>query len=237
MTGSDIENLWELQRLDLHCNKLRRRLEQPSRQVAHDEALALAKQELRRLKKAESRQEELTKLVRQGELEVATYQAQVKELEAVLYGGAITNSRDLAGMARKLAGVKAAQSKLEDELLVAMQELETVQQTATAARKRAKVLTRHYKEKQAELTEEITKVQQALDDYSQQRRDLAEYIAPDWLSRYEKLSRKLPDAVAKAEGNKCGACRLPLPSALVSQAAAQENPTYCEGCGRLLYVP
>ncbi len=234
---TEVGKLWRLQQLDLTRKKLQQQLEQSAEQTAYEETQTAAKHILRQLKENEKALGELQKQVRLGELELADLEAHIKEAEAALYGGAIANPRELASIEKKLALMRTKRDKQEESLLNSMQDMETLQSLVNEQRQEAETKTGQYKSARTELAARTSQLQQELAGTVQQRQSVAATVEPTWLSRYEKLGQQRPDVIATVEGAVCGACRLTLPQGLINQAAAGARPTYCEGCGRLLYMP
>lgn len=236
MSATQISKLWQLQQLDLQRRKLQQQLAQPKHQAEHDQAQAAARQALQKLKACENTIDELQKKIRRAELDLAAVEAEIKESETSLYGGSITNSRELSAREQKLAQARSKRSRQEDALLTMMQELETYQQSAAKQRAQAKELTRRFKTAQASLIDETAQLRQELEQATIRRQQLADTVDPVWLARYTKMQQQRPDAIALLEGASCGACHVLLPNGLINQTGGDE-PTYCESCGRLLCLP
>jgi predicted nucleic acid-binding Zn-ribbon protein len=229
-----VKTLWQLQQLDTEINKLQRKLDQPQHKAAYDKIHNEAGQSLRKFKKDEQSVEELQKRTRRGELELASLEAQIKDAETALYSGTTTNSRELAGIERKLATAREQRGKQEEDLLVTMQDTEIAQKALLTQKREARELTSQYKEAKAKLENEVTKLQGDLEQVTQKRQELAATVDPAWLTRYDKWRQQRPDAIALIEGSYCGVCHVLLPNGLISQAQTSDKPAYCESCGRIL---
>jgi predicted nucleic acid-binding Zn-ribbon protein len=69
----------------------------------------------------------------------------------------------------------------------------------------------------------------------EERRQLAESLAPSQLRTYERTVARRRPAVAKVVNGTCSGCRLPLPSRLL-QEARQDQLVTCENCERILLL-
>jgi predicted nucleic acid-binding Zn-ribbon protein len=237
MGATEAGKLLQLQQLDIRQKKLQQQLELPASRSIADKAELGAKQALQKLKKAEDALAALHKQVRSGELSLATVNAEIKDAEAMLYGGAVTNSRELGNIEHKLASAREKRGIQEEDLLNAMEEQETLQAEATRLRQQATQLTGEYKTAQAIQSEELKRLRNDIEQVSSKRGAVVAAVEPFWLSLYERLTQKRTDVIAELDGASCGACHVEQPPALVQQANAGIKPTYCESCGRLLCVP
>ena len=69
-----------------------------------------------------------------------------------------------------------------------------------------------------------------------QQAELKNAIAPDLFDRYKKLAETVhPVFVPLENGNRCGGCRMEMPSAMVASKIAEKGLMRCEHCGRIIY--
>ncbi|MCM1289358.1 MAG: C4-type zinc ribbon domain-containing protein [Corallococcus sp.] len=69
-----------------------------------------------------------------------------------------------------------------------------------------------------------------------QQAELKSSIDSDLFDRYKKLSETVhPVFVPLENGNRCGGCRMEMPSAMVASQMAEKGLMRCENCGRIIY--
>lgn len=66
--------------------------------------------------------------------------------------------------------------------------------------------------------------------------ELKNAIEPNLFDRYKKLAETVhPVFVPLEDGNRCGGCRMDMPSAVVAAQMAEKGLMRCEHCGRIIY--
>lgn len=235
---TDLDRLWQLQLLDAELSKLRQQLEgHPLRSQLEQGRRDLAELE-RRVGELERRMPELRLRVRQGELEVRSLQEQVTALEGRLFGGQASHPKELQSLQARLEQGRRRLGELEEQVLQAMLELDECQGDLQGYSQRRREL----QEQVDRLAEQWSAVErellQALGQLEQRHREVADRIThPGWLSRYHRL-REAKDgrAVSPVDGERCGACGVPLPTLLLESLRRRDRLVACEICGRILYL-
>ena len=235
--GGRLEALLEVQQHDTAVDRLvYRRAHLPER-----EELAAAGVRARgvreRLSALRDRREEV--LGRQAKLEgtIAGAGERIKEIEARLYSGQVTATRDIMAMTAEVESLKARRSSLEDDLLAAMEEDEPLAVDAAALEAAAAAL----EAEAARIRVAIAEAEQVIDaEMAVEEGARAGHAAsvPDTLlATYEKLRAKLGGVgAARLVGASCSGCHLTLPVQAVARIK-REPPdalVQCEQCGRIL---
>ncbi len=151
-----------------------------------------------------------------------------------LYGGEVTNTRELSGLEAEAEALARRLSQLEDQMLDLMLEADEAGQLYEVKNARQASLeaghaesVRHLKIEEADLMAEVS-VRRG--EIEQMRRGLP----ADLLGRYDALKgRKGGKAVARVRRGTCAACGVQLPTHVVQKARQGEELT-CTSCGRLL---
>lgn len=168
--------------------------------------------------------------------EIETVAQKRKGVDATLYGGSVTNARELQDLSEEIAALGRRITQLEDRDIELMEQLEPIEAHLTelvAARdQRRNVLD----DAELRLTAAEAELAVDLDTETKARRDTAAQVPADLLAEYDSLrGGRGGIGVAKLIGTQCGGCHLTLSA--VEAARIRKHPddvTHCEECGRLL---
>jgi predicted nucleic acid-binding Zn-ribbon protein len=88
-----------------------------------------------------------------------------------------------------------------------------------------------------ELQEEVfgMEVDDALAKLDQKIGEMEESLEPGVRHRYKRLAGRRTRVVVPVIGGTCYGCFVSVPTALTSDAARNDELSFCEGCGRFLY--
>jgi predicted nucleic acid-binding Zn-ribbon protein len=231
----ELSKLWQLQQLDLKLDKLQDRLNQPHYLAKFNSAQVPARVALQELKQNEQRLKELKKAIRQGEQELDNLQSQITTAEATLYGGKGVSAKELLAVERRIKLLREQHDQLEETMLESMLQYESLQADTVKVKLHAEEVVAIYRDAKRMLESEVAELNAEIAKMTQQRQAITGQIQTEWLMRYTKARERYPDAVAQIDDTVCGACRVQVPGGLKNQAKAGER-TYCESCGRLLFV-
>ncbi len=229
---STTPTLWRLQVIDQELDDKSKRARQVAEALANDPNVTAAHAALN----AEQKQLSAARAaLRDRELDAAGLDAKIKELDARLYGGHVTNPKELDGLEKDLQMHKRHRSELDDTLLALMETVDQAQkrvdEKTTTLNKiegaRADDLERLERERQAlaarlaALEAEGDKTRAALD--------------ADAMRQYEFLKRtKAGRAVAQIKNASCGVCGVAVPTGLVNRVRTGDEIILCSSCGRIL---
>lgn len=170
------------------------------------------------------------------ELELQGVEERIARNEARLYGGHVTNPKELSSLEQDQASQKRRRSELEDDVLEAMSQVEELETNLETKRETLRVIETRWNQAQVRLKEELSKVNAELESLRQERETLRRRISADTLARYEELRRKKGGrAVAMLKGQMCEGCRVTVPSGTAQQAQRSSDLVLCDNCGRILY--
>lgn len=234
---SDLNRLLDVQAHDTHADQLRhRRATLPER-----EQLAAADAELARLGQERARVDgeraELAREQKRREDEIASFDERIASVDRTLYGGTVTNPRELQALQDDLGSMQRRRSAIEDEVLDLMEQIEPLQAeverldaTGGDVTKRRATVADQLAAAEAEIDAELAEVDAA-------RAAAVDGIAPALITEYERLRRNLGGVgVAKLSGNRCEGCHLTLSAIEIDRIhrAPVDELIHCEDCGRLL---
>jgi uncharacterized protein len=224
--------LFQLQELDIKIEQEEQSLAARIAQLGNKDMLEAAEQKL----SAEQKQlDDLKKQRREAEGQVADVTSKVKVAEGQLYGGKVTNPKELSNLQHEINTLKTRSGELQDKALSVIEQLEAGEKRITLATSEYKVIEENWKQRQANLAGEIEKFKAGLAELRPERTELAGQIDAPALALYERLRRQKRQAVARVEKGICRSCRISL-SASALQRARSGQPVQCGSCGRIIYI-
>jgi predicted nucleic acid-binding Zn-ribbon protein len=228
------QKLYRLQLLDTELTEQRSRLREAqgllgeTREVL--DARTVQEKAAKELLQASTRLRDL-------EFELQRLDAKVTATAARLYGGEVTNPKELHSLQQDHDYLQRSRHKQEDDVLEAMTLLEKCEKEAAAASARLTDVESRWRTEQGKFS---TQVEQLQAKVAALGKDRAQRIAPlDASTRalYEELMKKKGGrAVALLVGQTCGGCRVTLPSGKAQQVRRSQELIACTNCERILAV-
>jgi predicted nucleic acid-binding Zn-ribbon protein len=225
--------LYRLQQIDSQLDQCHARLQEIETALSDEKALRKA-QSL--LEKSVDSLEIEKKALRQTEHKTQAQRLKIKQTDTNLYGGRVTNPKELQDLQNESLSLKRYLEVLEERQLVAMlslDEAESAMQSAKATfdQEQAKTI-----EKNAALLGEQTALKNDVMRRQTEHMAATKAIPEGELRTYEKLrARRGGVAVAKVSDKSCTACGSILPPALRQEARSPNQIAYCPDCGRIIY--
>jgi predicted nucleic acid-binding Zn-ribbon protein len=174
---------------------------------------------------------------RSQSLEAESVRARVTEMESRLYGGTITNLREMEGYQKEASFLQDQLRELDDRVLATMLSLEETQQRVQSLEERARGAEGRWEAEQKALGEELKRLGDALASLEQRRLDLVPRISQQDMKLYDELrAAKGGRAIARVERGMCRGCSMALPTHQLQRARAGKEPVRCNSCGRILFV-
>ena len=225
-------DLFALQETDIALDSARTRLEETEGQLGETVELTSARDWLEAaaefLRPLKSTQSDL-------EFEADEVRAKVGTVETKLYGGEITDSRELSDFDADLQSLKNNLGTREDTLLASLEQSEDgeaamaqIKAALVDIEARWEAAQAHLKAEKADLAPEIERLRAVRDEQS---------AATDrvWLSLYDILrERRDGSAVATIERGMCQGCRITLPRNIIQRARNPGELVQCVSCERIL---
>jgi predicted nucleic acid-binding Zn-ribbon protein len=227
------ENLSDLHQLHRRARALRDRLSSgPRTLAARTAALASRQAELDHARKV--LQENKVQL-KKHEHTVQGIDSKVDDLKVKL--NQVKKNEEYKALQNQIAHENATKTKIEDEMLVALESIES--NTASASRLEVEV-------KRA--ADEVASLKQQIEEQSAsheaQLRDLESAIVqaetvipPAYRDQYRRIvGRYGADALAACEDGACLGCYTSIPAQIVNDLINGAGLPFCLSCGRLLYL-
>jgi predicted nucleic acid-binding Zn-ribbon protein len=222
--------LKDIHRLKRHIKDLEGKLEQgPKAHKAHQLKVAAAEEALH---KVQDGLKQLKVKIHEKEISVKAAQQNVEKLEKT----PVSNKKEYDALRAEVATAKASISKLEDEMLDAMAELEDktkfIPLNEKALQKAKDEAAQFDKDHQERLNRWSTERQSALGQLAE-----VEALLPDDIrAHYDRLvSSKWADAISGVQGRTCVTCYTEV-TAQMSNELQRGLFVICKNCGRMLYV-
>lgn len=126
---------------------------------------------------------------------------------------------------------------MEDKEIELMEQLEKVRPDLVAAQGKLEQTKAIVAEEVSGLSERATAIEARLVELKAERIALATPMDPSALNTYDRLMKSKGDAaVVLAEFGACKGCHVKLITGTIHALKADQEITYCEQCGRILYL-
>ena len=226
--------LYRLQSLDLEIEAKRARLAEVNSALGADQAVQEAQGKLARagaeLTPWETR---VTNL----ELEIKSLNAKAQRTDKRLYGGRVTNPKELQDMQDELASLKRRHAKLEDQLLEAMIEVEERKAARAQAQANLEQVKARWAVAQGDLGREKRELEAMLKELTARRATAWAALDPEGQTIYNALRPKMRgQPVAVLKDGVCSRCGMAQTTAVVQQVRHGDGLAKCSGCGRILVM-
>lgn len=230
---SRVEAIYRLQSIDNEMDEKADALRAIEHQLKSDQELLAARQSV--LQEEEALRDSRATL-RDMELELQQVAGKVSSTANALYGGEVTNPKELAGMEQELEYLRRRQSGLEEDALVVMATVEEQAEDLRSAEERLARVRELHATAQVDLGEEAETLRRRLSSLAEEREEIIKAISKQDLSTYEGLrAQRGGQAVALLENGICQGCRVALPTGLAQQVRRGIELVQCASCQRILY--
>jgi len=174
--------------------------------------------------------------LRDLELHLEQVLSKVSAAKNALYGGEVTNPKELAGIEQEVEYLARRQSVLEDDALAAMAEVEEREDHWEAAEEGLTRTQGIHEASQLVLRQEAEEMRNRLSSLTVEREGILAAISSKDLAIYDGLRvQRRGQAVALLENGICQGCRVALPTSLVQRVRRGTELVQCGSCQRILY--
>jgi predicted nucleic acid-binding Zn-ribbon protein len=226
------EPLYELQDLDLELEQGHRRISEIKQTLGETETVLRAREAVAQ---TQEQHRSWLRRMRDLELEIGGLTTRITNSEKRLYGGRITNPKELADIQNEIASLKRRRAELEDELLEAMLQAEADEETLEARREALVRIETDWQDQQEQLQEEMSQLETRLAQAEEERQKLRQSIHPEDLVLYDKIrSHYGPIAVAILQDGVCGFCAVAPSSTKLTRIRSGRELLQCSNCSRIL---
>ncbi len=225
--------LYQLQEIDQLIEADERSLRQKLSQLGENQAIVATREKLA------GEQKQLDELKGQQhslEWEIEEVENKIKSTEEQLYGGKITNPKELSNLQHEVNSLKVRQDKLETSALEIIDRVEQAEASTAETSNQLKKQEEDWQTEQQHLSAEIDELKNSLVELKQKRQALSATIDSQALDCYERIRKQKQLPVARVEQGICRGCRISLPSSDIQQARSG-TLVQCSSCGRILFLP
>jgi len=227
-------NLYRLQEIDEALRERRQRLEDIERILSEHEQVAGAE---KKVDKAQTAFVKAKSLTGEAEQAVAAQRAKMEKTEHALYGGTVTDPKQLEELQMEAKSLKKYMGTLEDRLLEAMVELEETEEAYQLAKEGLAAIQEQVAQQQGELSEEQQQLLAEVARLETEREAAVSNVRDDDLETYQQvLARvgRLPLSIL--ENGNCSVCGMAIPGGKLQKARNTDELVRCGQCGRILYA-
>ncbi len=225
-------DLFALQETDVALDSALARLEETESQLGESNELTSARgwleaaaEHLRQLKSTQS----------DLEFEADEVRAKVAAVQAKLYSGDVTDSRELSDLDADLKSINHNLQTREDALLTSLEQTEEGEAAAAQAQAILSDIEARWKAGQAQLQAEKADLEPQIERLRAIREEQSAAADRASLSLYDILrERRDGSAVATVERGMCQGCRITLPRNIIQKARNPGALVQCVSCERIL---
>lgn len=236
LTREAMRPLLELQRVESTIDRLLARRANLPEQVELDEVVA-------RREETRSAHAERKKILDEIVLQQSRQEGEVQMLDEKihresdrLYGGEVSNPKELAGIQAEIDSLRRRKAHVEDALMDVMEQRETIEKEVAELDGQVAELERLAGEATARRDAAAVDIEKELSELEARRAELRPLFPPELLELYDELrSRKDGVGAAALHGNVCKGCQVTLtPSAMDAIRRTSDPVVRCEYCRRIL---
>ena len=173
--------------------------------------------------------------LRELEMDLKRVNERLAATRGRLYGGRITNPKELANLQQDFQHSENSRETLEDDILGALVMLEDCEQAVSEGGRRLAEVERAWRQQQESLAERIERLGAEIADLEEERTEVASLVHSSDLALYDNLRRKKGGrAVALLAEGMCQGCRVSVPTSKAQLVRKSTSLVTCSSCGRIL---
>ena len=228
-----VRQMFALQELDIILDRVQSASDKAEYELNNGETIGDLESELQRdaawLKETKLQQ-------KASKVEAEAQKERSETLNSQLYGGEVTNPRDLESLEREASNVLRLVEQQESVLAEITTKIEEAQNKKTELESKLSEAKAAWKVRQSELQTALKELKSERAGFEGQRSKLTEGLDPSSLQQYELLRKSKGGlAVAKVERGLCQGCRMSLPTHQQQRVRGGHQVVLCSSCGRMLF--
>lgn len=232
--NDQIPILVEIQRLDISLDRLKQAVDDAPKQFLEiDQEISRLQEELKTatasVEDAAKKQRALESEVEEGKVKIAKSKNRLIDIKT---------NKEYRAVLKEIEDIQAGNAKLEDQILVSMEELELLRGRLKDIKRRVADACGDAQERKAELTAKVAESAQELNQVIEHRQRTAASIEPTLLQRYDRI-RKFRDGigVASVDNATCAGCNITIPPQVFNtiQRGISNDLFQCPSCDRIIY--
>ena len=225
--------LFQLQRIDSQLDQVNMKLKEIDLVLNDNSEMVQAREKVKDL---ENKKNTALKTQQRAEEDLHSQRIKIEQSESTLYGGKISNPKELQDIQNEVASLKKYLSNLEDRVLDAMLEVEEMTGQHQEAMQTLENIHNQTGQRNEKLIKDKDKLLVEAERLNVERNVFASSIPADELTKYNQLRRtRRGVAVAQVIDRTCAACGSTLSASLLQNASSMNQIIHCDTCGRILY--
>ena len=221
-----------LQALDTAADTARKRLaDLPAAEQAIADALATARAASDAVKAGLQENQAARRAL---EKDIAVVDSRLEKFDS--HKAAVKTNHEYTALLHEIATAKSEKEAIEERLLVLMEAADGLAAELKAAEAAFKVEQTKAEQARAALVVERTALEAELARLAHERTQEARGVEPPVLAKYDQLLKQRRGiAVARMNGEICGACHVRLRPHVTQQVRRNDSIVQCDSCQRMLY--
>jgi len=231
----ELKSLWEIQILE----EKNRRLKQKLIETKAPQDMKILKKEIDGERVAYSELKEnydaLKKDLKKKEMEVNAAAEQLESLSRRLYGGDMTNVKEINSTSKKIDALKERIEREENDLLYMMEKQELLLSSLEEMGNRLKEKISTYHRMQNANLADRQKAEQLLAQNSTAWEKLVDKLDEELWGKYLIMKKKVNNPLARVVKGICRGCQVGVSFNDLRFLKQGKGPVFCNNCGRMLY--
>ncbi len=225
--------LYELQKIDVEIARANAGL------AGLDGALALRRQHAAAKKALDAAQAAATNAeteLKDSELKLKSIDEKRAATEKRLYGGTVSNPKELSSLEKEIEHLKNQQGELDERVLELYEQVEALREKAQSSKASFEEIEKQARAALAREAADRKKFEAELSELQPKREQLASNVTDaHMLSRYDAIRKKTGSTgIAKIVDHQCEGCHVHVTNFTVRNIFEDKGIEYCENCGRIL---
>jgi len=170
------------------------------------------------------------------ELDLTEKSNQIEKHQEDLYGGKISDIKELKQIQKVIANYKEEKDSIEENVLDLMEEMEDLDKSIGHFNEDLKVNEKEFKKRKEEMDLSRLVIEKNMNSLNIKKEEILSKITDNrLLKKYELLRKeKSGKAIVKVDGPICPGCYLDLPSDAIYQLKKNRKIIICPNCSRIL---
>lgn len=232
-----LEKLWQLQCLKNEYTRIKNEFDNSEVIKKLKEMKELIAKKQNELEKLEAQQKEIEKNARKCNMKEKDLDEKIKAVEEKLYGGKVSNPKELASLEKQLSDLKSEKQKTVEDYIENSVHLEELQEKISSYEKELQENQEYYSSLHSEFRTLKEDCHKKLNSIAADYNKVKTETDSKFLKEYNRLHERFGGStIARLNRDgRCGGCHVTVPSILQEEAVKSSSLVKCESCGRILF--
>lgn len=227
-----IKNLISLQEVDSQIYKLK--YEKGKKPEVLESISQKHRDSQENLNQLQNQLRELQVKMKNKEIELENKEETVRKYQMQLYQ--IKTNKEYASLQKEIAGIKADNSLLEDEIISLLERIEETEKTISNKKQELENIKEELVKNEKIVKEETIIIDDELFKLRRRRDEIVSGIDSEIIQKYEQiLENRNGEALVRIENDTCGGCHMNQPPQVINEVRLGKLIS-CENCSRMLYI-